>query len=382
MRFLPPGTRMGRRALFLAFFLLLLVTARVSADTTAEDDAPTAAADRVTDAKPTEATAGPTTANDATATRAGTTDPPSTTIDSTTDSDPTTTESTESDSSTTSTMETTTTDTTSTTTSSTSSSTTDSTTSTTSSATSTSDPLIPVVTVPPTADAPYMQKSSTPEGTLFIAVGAALGVIGLSVLAWRALVAWSVNRSVKRAAAIHSSETKGLLRTRRKKRRTVYSRGGHTSNMSLDRLGKSTRHSHRPSKVPSSNSGLFYSPTAGAGMHGSGNRGSNYLPAGYYAAGSAVAGGGQSAPYIPSSLSGLGPQAQGYTRTRSGPSPPSTPVLPSSSVHDVSYNSRQSLANPSTSSLNLASPSQPRAPSAYLEDLFESHAPPSDLSHR
>ena len=114
-------------------------------------------------------------------------------------------------------------------------------------------------------------------------------------------------------------------------------------------------------------------------MQGGGKRGSNYLPAGYYAAGTAAAGGGGAA----STFTSMGPKSQGYTRTRSAPSPPSSPTLPSSSV-DVSYNSGHSLAGPSTSSVNLASPpSQVRAPSAYLEDLFESHAPPSDYSgHR
>lgn len=143
-------------------------------------------------------------------------------------------------------------------------------------------------------------------------------------------------------------------------------------------------------KIPTSSSGLFFSPTAvGAGLHGSssaggggagtgGNRNSGYLPAGYYAAAGSVAGGsttntlstpGHSAPYLP----GLGPQSQGYTRTRSsGPSPPGSPISPP--VHDPS---RHSLAGASTSTLNLASPaSQVRAPSAYLEDLFESHAAP------
>ncbi|OJJ36850.1 hypothetical protein ASPWEDRAFT_26296 [Aspergillus wentii DTO 134E9] len=238
--------------------------------------------------------------------------------------------------------------------------------STSSSSTSSSTTSYPVVTVPPTADAPYMQKSSTPEGTLFIAVGAVLGFIGLALLAWRGLVAWSVNRSVRQAALVHSSETKGLLRSK-KRRSTVYSQRP-PAPVSLEKMGSSNRTTYKPpakaAKVPSSNSGLFFSPTAGAGMHGTGNRGSTYLPAGYYAASTA----GQNAQY----------NSQGYTRTRTAPSPPGSPTLPPTGLYDTNYHNRQS----STSSLNLTSPPQGRAPSAYLEDLFESHAPKPDRNHR
>ena len=146
-------------------------------------------------------------------------------------------------------------------------------------------------------------------------------------------------------------------------------------------------------RSPSSNSGLFFSPTAaaGAGPHGAaGKRGSGYLPAGYYSAASATPGGGgggmrghagdrQSMPYMPSSLSNLGPQSQGYIHTPTL-SPPSSPGLPPAGMRDAASNlSRHSLPPGSTSSVNLQSPSQPRAPSAYLEDLFDSHAP-SDMS--
>ncbi|RMJ26156.1 hypothetical protein PHISP_02952 [Aspergillus sp. HF37] len=289
-----------------------------------------------------------------------------------------------------------------------------------------------------------MQKTSVPEGTVFIAVGVVLGVIGLSVLAWRALVAWSVNRSVRRAALMHqrhhhrrgSSESKGLLRSKhRRRKRSSSSRGLSLEKMSKDSGRRGSRGdrgggggggvraaptvpavpaiptttSASAAKIPTSSSGLFFSPTAvRAGLHGSssaaagagtgGNRSSGYLPAGYYAAAGSVAGGsttnitnttttpGHSAAYLPTSISGLGPQAHGYTRTRSsGPSPPGSPVSPF--VHDPS---RHSLAGASTSTLNLASQaSQVRAPSTYLEDLFESHAAPpppagssSEWSHR
>ncbi|KAE8152556.1 hypothetical protein BDV25DRAFT_150841 [Aspergillus avenaceus] len=262
----------------------------------------------------------------------------------------------------------------------------------TTSASSTSTNDYPVVTVPPLAGAPYMQTSDTPEGTVFIAVGAVLGAMGLAVLAWRGMVAWSVNRSVRKAAIMQSSEAKGLLRSRRKRS----SHRAHGNAVSLDKLGSSgqrgsdshsQRHS-RASKTPRATSGLFFSPTAGVhgapapgGSGGPGNRGSSYLPAGYYAAGAAAGGAGggshQSMRFSASDLPGLGPQAQGYTRTKSGPSPPGTPT----GVYESQFNTSRHSHLASNSSVNLSSPGQARTPSAYLEDLFENH-PPQDRDGR
>ncbi|KAI9375450.1 hypothetical protein BJX61DRAFT_539875 [Aspergillus egyptiacus] len=249
----------------------------------------------------------------------------------------------------------------------------------------------PVVTVPPTDDAPYMQKSSAPEGTVFIAVGAVLGAMGLSVLAWRGLVAWSVNRSVRRAAVMHASESKGLLRGKRKRSGRSHSRAhksnSHHTAVSLEKV-PANRHSSyrdsRASRIPTSGSGLFFSPTAG--MQNSGNRGSSYLPAGYYAAGTAAAGLAQNVGF-PSDH--LPPQARGYTRTGSGPTPPGSPppMSPPRGLHETQQYSNSSLrlsyaaAAGSMSSLNLASPPQGRTPSAYLEDLFENHPLRSPNGH-
>ncbi|PYI20630.1 hypothetical protein BO99DRAFT_401765 [Aspergillus violaceofuscus CBS 115571] len=262
-------------------------------------------------------------------------------------------------------------------------------TSTTSASSSSSTDGYPVVTVPPTADAPYMQKSNIPEGTLFIAVGAVLGAIGLAILAWRGIVAWSVNRSVRQAAMTRSSESKGLLRSKRRKSRTRRSSSAGPG-VALDKLsGVGThqhhRHSHhshrqhRTSKGPSANSGLFFSPTAGM-QHGSGNRRSSYLPAGYYNANNVgTTPRTQDARYSAADLTGLGgPQAQGYAPTGSVPSPPESPGLPQ--YHDQQdtpprCNARRSHVEASTSTLNLASPPAGRTPSAYLEDLFDSHPP-------
>lgn len=164
-------------------------------------------------------------------------------------------------------------------------------TATTDSTTSSTSISVPVVTVPPTDGAPYMQTSSTPEGAVFIAVGAVLGFLGLAVLAWRGLVAWSVNRSVRQSAMMQSSETKGLLRSSRRKKSITRSKGYSFPSVSGRGGGgaaapppppphggnRNRNRSHRRSGsgsgsgaasqkpiyiVPRSNSGLFFSPTA------------------------------------------------------------------------------------------------------------------------
>ncbi|PYH93487.1 hypothetical protein BO71DRAFT_255150 [Aspergillus ellipticus CBS 707.79] len=252
-------------------------------------------------------------------------------------------------------------------------------TSTGSSASSTND--YPAVTVPPTADAPYMQKSKIPEGTVFIAVGAVLGAIGLAILAWRGIVAWSVNRSVRQAALMRSSESKGLLRS--KKRRSRSRRSSTGQGVTLDKLDDNRhrhRHSqshsrhHRSSKTPSPSSALFFSPTAG--MQHTSNRRSSYLPAGYYNAGSAAPPRAQENRFSAADLPGTGPQSQGYTKARTGPSPPESPGLsPALDQDSPRRNARRSHAEASTSTVNLSSPPQGRTPSAYLEDLFDNHRP-------
>ncbi|EZF31667.1 Amidohydrolase family protein [Trichophyton interdigitale] len=234
-------------------------------------------------------------------------------------------------------------------------------------------PQIPTATIPPKKNAPYLQHSNLPEGTVFIGVGAGLGLIFVAVFAWRALVAWSINRSVRRAATAHQTDSAAALLNPSKRKSKAYrqSTGG---SMSLEKLhsgnASSNRHSalHRKSQPP--NSSLFFSPTAGASnLHAAGNRASGYLPAGYYAASGAAPGSGAGLQHSTSSigLAPLGPQSQGYSRTRStGPTPPDSPAL--------SPNARRyEQTHPSTSSVNLSSPPQGRAPSAYLEDLFENH---------
>ncbi|KAJ5634127.1 hypothetical protein N7528_001969 [Penicillium herquei] len=363
MRLLPRRLGKAQPNLLIFLFLFLIVIARVSAEP-AGDQADATDAQTTDDRSTTDSTPSVT---DTTTT--STSESTSSTSSSTTTS---TTSSTSSSTTTSSTMDSTTTSsTTSSTTSTTSGSTTTSSVSTTTTSTSSSSTTTgAIVTVPPTAGAPYLQTSNTPEGTVFIVVGAILGFIGLAILAWRGIVAWSVNRSVRRAAMAQSAESKRLLRGSRKKRSPSHPTAP-AMDVSLDKLGTATRASYKPSRrVPSNSSGLFYSPTAGGGAAGShnslngsqGNRNSSYLPAGFYPTP------GTSTPVRDS---GNHHAAPGY--------PPSSPSLPpTGAYHEASHNSRHSYMGASSSSLNLSQAAGGRAPSAYLEDLFEHHSSPRD----
>lgn len=240
--------------------------------------------------------------------------------------------------------------------------------------------VIVAPSVPPTADAPFMRVSNLPEGTVFIVVGAVLGFMAMSVLLWRGLVAWSLHRSVKRAAeAQNMSHEKALFRTPAAQ---LYSYKDRESTISLGALGRK-RQSARPTTAPGavSQASLFFSPTAGAagaGINAAGNRGSNYLPAGYYAAGAAQPGNGQGVTHIGHgqgnsiSLSNLGPSRDGYARARSiAPSPPGSP----------SFHAHHHGASSSTLDLNRI-PGDQRAPSAYLDDLFDSEGGPPVPGHQ
>ena len=258
----------------------------------------------------------------------------------------------------------------------------------------------PAPTVPPTAGAPFMQKSTLPDGTVFICVGAALGFFGFLVLAWRGLVAWSIHRSVRRAAIAQSAKYSrvGDPKAHPSKSKGPYFNPGIGSTLSLDQLGALGAGSKGGAKHKSGHGSLFFSPTAGAGMQNpSSNRGSGYLPAGYYASGNSAPAGGTGMTHLGAGrdsigLSSLRPENHRYSRARSiGPSPPGSPSLPPSRGADSAYGGRQSNAgltiHASNSSLNLNPPSpnpQGRAPSAYLEDLFENHPPgtPPPEEHR
>jgi hypothetical protein len=266
--------------------------------------------------------------------------------------------------------------------------------------------------VPDTARAPFMQKSNLPDGTVFICVGAALGFFGAAILAWRGLVAWSLHRSVKRAAMAQNIADIKAMSAVPGKKRGLYNVVGANSNMSLDRLSAAPTGTSRPPKPfattnsgtpPKSNSSLFFSPTAAGGPRDSVNRSSSYLPAGYYAAATAQPASGSPVTHIGGHASHLSTHSLATPgnrfSSRSGVSPPASPSLPPSRGYDrappsrdgISMYDRRSVAtlnnpnsrgiygpdnNVSQISLNVPGGTNApggRAPSAYLEDLFESH---------
>ncbi|KAJ6013335.1 hypothetical protein N7540_007926 [Penicillium herquei] len=368
MRLLPRRLGKAQPNLLIFYFLFLIaIAARVSAEPAGDQADATTDAQTTDDRSTTDSTPSVTDTTTTSTTQSTSSTSTSTTTSTTSSSSSSTTTSTTMDSTTTtSTISSTTSSTTSGSTTTSSVSTT--TTSTSSSSTSTTGAI---VTVPPTAGAPYLQTSNTPEGTVFIVVGAILGFFGLAILAWRGIVAWSVNRSVRRAAMAQSAESKRLLRGSRKKRSPSHPTAP-AMDVSLDKLGTATRASYKPSRRgPSDGSGLFYSPTAAgggaAGSHhslnsGQGNRNSSYLPAGFYPTP------GSSTPVREP---GNHHAAPGY--------PPSSPSLPpTGAYHEPSHNSRHSFMGASSSSLNLSQAPGGRAPSAYLEDLFEHHSSPRD----
>ncbi|THY48341.1 hypothetical protein D6C97_07672 [Aureobasidium pullulans] len=264
---------------------------------------------------------------------------------------------------------------------------------------------VPDMVIPFTADAPFMQRSKAPEGTIFIAVGACLAFLGACVLAWRAMVAWSIDRSVKRAAmaSVMASDAK-----------TKYGPGGNLyampqgSSLSLDALTsagkplssagpkKENRKSAQPTADPSS---LFFSPTAGqrnsAYMPVNQNRSSTYLPAGYYATPGAQAAGGRDSMVLGGAPS-LQPTVNRYSRAEYSPPSSRDGSRPRSSVNPHQHQRTGSnallspthplYAQPSTSSLAVGIGAQPddgsnvssnlpgqRAPSAYFEDVLHEH---------
>ncbi|OAG00477.1 uncharacterized protein CC84DRAFT_1155324 [Paraphaeosphaeria sporulosa] len=275
---------------------------------------------------------------------------------------------------------------------------------------------IPVVGVPDTAGAAFMQKSDLPDGTVFICVGAILAFFGLGVLVWRGLVAWSLHRSVKRAAlAQNLADLKDQSAFPGGRKRGMYNVVGASSTMSLDHLSAAPTGTSRPPKpfannatsTPPKSNSLFFSPTAGGstGLRDSvANRSSQYLPAGYYAAGNAQAAQGSPVTHVGGAGSHLSTHSLAMPgnrfSSRSGISPPQSPSLPPSRGYDrappsrdglsiYNRNSVATLGSPSgragvygndhgsASQLSLNVPGGSttggRAPSAYLDDLFENH---------
>ncbi|KAI2643334.1 hypothetical protein GGS21DRAFT_9967 [Xylaria nigripes] len=219
----------------------------------------------------------------------------------------------------------------------------------------------PPATVPPTQNAPFMQKSNLPDGTVFIAVGAILGAFGVAILIWRAAVAYLLHRSVRRATL--AQQVANDKKSYPPPAPPFYKYSDHASSGSVGNTpaARGVRKSRVP--VPSSTasqSNLFFSPTAPAPAPaaGGGNRESRFLPSGFYASGAASPQGPQG-PSI--SMTNLRPDSYAHARSFE-PSPPESPLL--APRHETGRR------NPSTSTINLNRPASGRAPSAFLEDLL------------
>ena len=222
-------------------------------------------------------------------------------------------------------------------------------------------PTYPPPAVPPTENAPFMNKSTLPDGTVFIAVGAILGAFGVAVLLWRGIVACLLHRSVERAALAQHAANDKVASSFPAPPAPFYTTADRESSPSLavgSVSGRGQRRTNRgpiPSSTPSQTN-LFFSPTAPGGMGSSANRDSRFLPSGFYASGTPAPAHGHGTSI---SLSNLRPSSRGHSAAMA-PSPPDSPATRASPVPRNNF---------STSSLNL--PPTGRAPSAYLDDLLD-----------
>ncbi|KAK0727270.1 hypothetical protein B0T26DRAFT_625371, partial [Lasiosphaeria miniovina] len=213
-----------------------------------------------------------------------------------------------------------------------------------------------------------MNRSTLPDGTVFIAVGAILGVFGLAILAWRGIVVCLLHRSVERA---------NLEQHRQNDKAATFPPPPAPFYKFLDRDsspsipgGPATRKSHRgptPSATPSQTN-LFFSPTAqgsssAAGVASQGNRDSRFLPPGFYASSAAATGAPGHGHGNSISMSNLRPASRGGHVSAPGSSPPDSP--------DMGPRMVGGSRNFSSSSVNLNRPPSGRAPSAFLDDLLD-----------
>lgn len=134
----------------------------------------------------------------------------------------------------------------------------------------------PPPTVPPTQNAPYMQKDNLPENFVFIVVGACIAFVALVIIGWRTLTAWSINRRFRRGEGTVSHGKASYTQLADFKQKPAAA-----SNHDMKDLGNLPRNF---SSVPS----LFFSPTAEVAKQSmrpaSGMVDSSYahLPAGHY----------------------------------------------------------------------------------------------------
>ncbi|KAK3327223.1 hypothetical protein B0T19DRAFT_156725 [Cercophora scortea] len=214
-------------------------------------------------------------------------------------------------------------------------------------------PDYPAPTIPPTQNAPFMNHSTLPDGTIFIAVGSVLAALGLAVLIWRSIMSWMLHRSVERASmAQHMAIDKA--NTFPPPPAPFYKDVDRDSSPSLPSAGQGKRRTNRgpiPSATPSQTN-LFFSPTAAPAGGAPNQRHSTFLPSGFYASNAPPTANTQGSSI---SMTNLRPVSRGGI---SAPSPPDSPNL-------------GPRRNFSTSSVNLNRPPSGRAPSAFLDDLLD-----------
>ncbi|KAI1312859.1 hypothetical protein F5Y03DRAFT_202180 [Xylaria venustula] len=232
----------------------------------------------------------------------------------------------------------------------------------------------PAPAVPPTKNAPFMQQSNLPQGTVFIAVGSILGAFAVAILIWRAVVACLLHRSVKRATL--AQQVANDKNSYPPPSAPFYKYSDHASSISLGNTpgARPVRKSRGP--VPSgtpSQSNLFFSPTAPAGAGNTPNRESRFLPSGFYASGAASP---QQGHEHSISLSNLRPDSRSHSRVFD-PSPPESPNLAPPGM-----GRRNLSASTLDLNRNLNRPTSGRAPSAYLEDLLADQPEQFPPSHR
>jgi hypothetical protein len=241
-------------------------------------------------------------------------------------------------------------------------------------------PTYPPPSPPPVQNAPFMNRSTLPNGTVFIAVGAILGLFGAAILLWRGIVAYLLKRSVEKAAIAQHTTNDKLAASFPAPPDTFYkytdeSSPSLTAGLVTGRGQRRTTRGPIPSQTPSATN-LFFSPTAAGGAAGSLNsasRNSSFLPSGFYAATSAApAGAGAAQGHGQSiSLSNLNPASAGNrgSHVPVRQTPPDSPELAPRTTPPHAPPGRAN--NFSTSSISLNRPPSGRAPSAYLDDLLD-----------
>lgn len=233
-------------------------------------------------------------------------------------------------------------------------------------------PTYPPPSPPPTANAPFMRQSTLPDGTVFICVGAILGLFGAAILIWRGIVAFLLKRSVEKAAKaqyVPDSKTSSTFPAPPAPFYHKYSNLDSTPNLSNPTTpGRGQRRTARGPAVPSSTpsmTNLFFSPTAAGGGAGntSANRESRFLPSGFYAATSASPANQGHGHSI--SLTNLAPGNRASQVARTPPESPN--LVPRMTPPAAGVGGH----NHSQSSLSLNTPAAGgRAPSAFLEDIL------------